>query len=143
MMTQAKAGDTVHIHYTGKLGDGTAFESSEGREPVAFTIGEGKVLPALESAVDGMEEGSTQTVTVNSDEAFGPRRDELVQTVERSRIPTDVPVEKGTRLSAVGPDGNRLSLTVTDFDAETVTVDANHPLAGEDLTFEVTLVSID
>lgn len=141
-MTQAKAGDTVQIHYTGKMGDGSAFESSEGRDPVAFTIGEGKVLPALETAVEGMEEGTTQTVVVQSEEAFGPHRDELVQTVERSRIPTDVPLEKGTRLSAVGPDGNRLSLTVTDFDDETVTVDANHPLAGEDLTFEITLVSV-
>jgi len=142
-MTSAKSGDTVQIHYTGKLADGTPFESSEGRDPVAFTIGEGRVLPALEQAVDGMTVGDAQTVTVDQGEAFGPHREELVQTVERERVPEEVELEKGTRLTATDSEGNKVALTVVDFDDSTVTLDANHPLAGQDLTFEVRLVSID
>ena len=141
-MTQAKTGDTVKVHYTGTLDDGEEFDSSQGRAPLEFIIGSGSVIPGFESAVVGMSPGETRTVIVGADEAYGAHHPEAVREIGRDRIPSDVDVELGMRLEAQDTDGNRLVLTVVDVNDDTVTLDANHPLAGEDLTFEIELVEI-
>lgn len=141
-MAQAKTGDTVRIHYTGKLNDGTPFDSSEGREPLEFKLGEGQVINGFEEAVVGMEQGETKTFEVPADDAYGPRMDELVHEVPKERLPEDMEVQQGMQLQAVGPNEQPVLLTVAAVGEESVTLDANHPLAGEDLHFEVELVEI-
>lgn len=141
-MSQAKNGDTVSIHYTGKLPDGTPFDSSEGREPLEFKLGEGQVINGFEEAVEGMAQGESKTFEVSADQAYGPRLDELVHEVPKDRLPPDIEVQEGMQLQAVGPNEQPVLLTVAEVGDETVTLDANHPLAGQDLTFEVQLVEI-
>jgi peptidylprolyl isomerase len=141
-MTQAKRGDTVRINYIGRLTDGTQFDTSEGREPLQFTLGAGQVISGLESHVDGMEVGTRDTVTIPADEAYGPRRPEAVQTVERTSIPQDIDLAIGTQLQARTSQGQVVPLTVVALDESNVQLDANHPLAGQDLVFDVELVEI-
>lgn len=141
-MAQAKSGDTVKVHYTGTLQDGTPFDSSAGRTPLEFTLGEGNVIPGFDEAVVGMSPGDTKTVTVASDQAYGPRQENAVQEFPRSMVPETIELETGMRLQAADPTGQPLMLTVVAISDETVTLDANHPLAGEDLTFELELVEI-
>jgi peptidylprolyl isomerase len=142
IMTQAKRGDTVRINYTGRLTDGTTFDSSEGREPLQFTLGAGQVITGLENRLEGMEVGSKDTVTIPADEAYGPRSEEAVQTVERTQLPQDIDVAVGTQLQARTPEGRVIPLTVIAADDNVVKLDANHPLAGKDLVFDVELVEI-
>lgn len=141
-MTQAKTGDTVRINYTGRLTDGTQFDSSEGRAPLQFTLGAGEVIPGLEQQVAGMEVGTKSTVTIPSDAAYGPHRPEAVQTVERSSVPAGIDLNIGTQLQARTPEGRVVPLTVVGLDDSSVKLDANHPLAGKDLVFDVELVEI-
>lgn len=141
-MAEAKRGDTVRVHYTGTLTDGTEFDSSRDRDPLEFKLGEGSVIPGFEKAIEGMAEGDTQKVTLASGEAYGEHDQRLVHSVERTRVPSEVELEVGTRLQAVGPNNETVALTVTALDAETVTLDANHPLAGKALEFEIELVEI-
>lgn len=141
-MSEAKTGDTVRIHYTGTLTDGSQFDSSVGREPLEFTIGSGQIIPGLEKEIAGMKVGDRNTVTVPADEAYGPHRQEGVQEVPRSDIPANIDLAVGTQLQAMTPDGRQMNLTVTGLTDEAVTLDANHPLAGKDLVFEVELVEI-
>jgi len=141
-MTQAKSGDTVRIHYTGKLTDGTQFDSSEGRDPLEFALGAGSIIPGLEEAIIGMAEGDKNTVTIAAENAYGPRHAEAVQTVERTQIPDHVELAVGGQLQAQAPSGQQLLLTVVELTEDSVTLDANHPLAGEDLVFDVELVAI-
>jgi len=141
-MTQAKSGDTVRIHYTGKLTDGTQFDSSEGRDPLEFALGAGSIIPGLEAAIIGMATGDRNTVTIAAEDAYGPHHAEAVQTVERSQIPDHVELSVGGQLQAQAPSGQQLLLTVIELTEETVTLDANHPLAGKDLVFDVELVEI-
>lgn len=141
-MTDAKAGDTVRIHYTGTLDDGTTFDSSSGRDPLEFTVGSGQIIPGLDSAIPGMSVGDTKTVAVPHMEAYGPRNPEAEQAIPRANIPADIPLDPGTRLSMRTPEGREVPVTVVSVDAEQVVLDANHPLAGKDLTFEVELVEI-
>jgi peptidylprolyl isomerase len=141
-MTTAKAGDTVRVHYKGTLTDGTEFDSSSGRDPIEFTVGAGAVIPGFEEAVSGMAVGDRKTVTVPSDNAYGPRQDGLVQDVERSAFPPDIDLTPGQRLQAQGANGETVALTVVESTDATVTIDLNHPLAGEDLTFELEMVDI-
>lgn len=141
-MTQAKSGDTVRIHYTGKLTDGTQFDSSEGRDPLEFALGAGSIIPGLEEAVTGMAVGEKNTVTIAAADAYGPRHPEAVQTVQRSEIPDHVQLDLGGQLQAQAPSGQQLLLTVVELTEETVTLDANHPLAGKDLVFDLELVEI-
>ncbi|TCD13113.1 FKBP-type peptidyl-prolyl cis-trans isomerase [Oricola cellulosilytica] len=141
-MSEAQHGDTVHIHYTGKLSDGTVFDTSEGREPLKFELGAGQVIPGLDKAMRGMEVGATKTVTIEVDEAYGPHHEEGVHVVERSSLPPEVETQPGTQLQASSPDGNVINLTVVAADDKTVTMDANHPLAGKDLTFDIKLVAV-
>lgn len=141
-MTAAKTGDQVSVHYKGMLEDGEIFDSSEGRAPLNFTLGQGEVISGFDTAVQGMSPGETRTIRVASENAYGPHRNELVHTVERSVIPEDLALEVGQILRVRDSDGRPAQLTVTDVDDEHVTLDGNHPLAGKDLTFEIQLVSI-
>lgn len=141
-MTQAKQGDTVTVHYTGKLDDGTVFDSSEGRDPLEFSIGSGSVIPGFEQAVIGMSPGDAKTTTIASEEAYGPYYDDRVVVVDRQQIPAELPVDIGAQLQIQQQGGMVIPVIVTDVTDGEVTLDANHPLAGEDLTFEIRLVSI-
>lgn len=141
-MSQAKSGDTVKIHYTGTLDDGSQFDSSAGREPLEFTLGSGQVIPGFDNAVDGMTVGDTKTVNIPADEAYGPRHEQLIQEVPKSALPDDMEPEVGMGLQAQGPDGQVMDLTVTEVAEESITVDGNHPLAGQALNFDLELVEI-
>tara|TARA_R110000824_G_scaffold390760_24_gene588129 strand:- start:8447 stop:8872 length:426 start_codon:yes stop_codon:yes gene_type:complete len=138
----AANGDTVQVHYTGTLGDGTVFDSSEGRTPIGFTVGSGQVIPGFDSAVTGMNVGEKKTFTIPCADAYGEHDPRMIQDVPRSEMPADMELEIGMRLSASGPDGRELALVVTELNDETVRLDANHPLAGQDLTFAIELVQV-
>jgi FKBP-type peptidyl-prolyl cis-trans isomerase 2 len=141
-MVQAKHGDTVKVHYTGKLEDGTVFDSSENREPVEFTIGEGRIIPGFERAVVGMSPGESKTEKVLADQAFGPYREELVLEVDRQRIPADVKLEVGKRLQFHLANDQATQALVTDVSESKVTLDPNHPLARTDVIFNIRLLEI-
>ena len=141
-MTQAKSGDTVRIHYTGTLDDGTQFDSSDGRDPLEFTLGGGQVIPGFDSAVDGMAVGDSKSVTIPPDEAYGTRHEQLVQQVPKSTLPEDMEPAVGIQLQSQGPEGQVMNLVVTEVEDDSITVDANHPLAGQALTFAIELVEI-
>ncbi len=141
-MTEVKSGDVVRIHFTGKLEDGTEFGSSAGQEPLELKVGAGQIIPGLDARLDGMSVGEKDTVTVPAEQAYGARDERQVQVLPRSAIPANVDVSVGTRLQANTQDGRQVELTVTDFENDQLTVDANHPLAGHDLTFDVEVVEI-
>ncbi len=141
-MSQAKSGDTVKIHYTGTLADGTEFDSSTGREPLEFALGSGQVIPGFDSAVDGMAVGDSKTVNIPPDEAYGQAHEQLIQQVPKSALPEEMKPEPGMQLQSQSPDGQIMNLVVTEVADETITVDGNHPLAGETLTFDIELVAI-
>jgi peptidylprolyl isomerase len=141
-MSQVKSGDTVRIHYTGTLTDGQTFDSSEGRDPLEFTIGSGQIIPGLEAALPGMTVGDKKTVEVPADEAYGQPDPNAQQAVPRGEIPDDIPLDLGTQLQVQTPQGQVMPVTVVDVTEEQVTLDANHPLAGKDLTFNIELVEI-
>ena len=142
-MTQAKPGDTLHIHYKGTLDDGSVFDSSEGRDPLVFELGGGQIIPGLDSAIPGMAVGDKKTVNVACDDAYGQMNPAMRQDVPRDNIPADIPLEIGSRLQMQTQDGQVIPVTVAALDDSSVTLDANHPLAGEDLTFNIELVKID
>ena len=142
-MTQAKAGDTVQIHYTGTLSDGSVFDSSEGRDPLSFTLGSGQIIPGLDAAIDGMATGEQKTVTIPADQAYGAHNPDAVQAIPRDQIPPEIPVTAGTQLQMQTPDGRAVPVVVADATDEHVMIDANHPLAGKDLTFAVEIVKVD
>jgi len=141
-MSHAKSGDTVKIHYTGTLDDGTQFDSSKGREPLEFEVGSGQVIPGFDKAVEGMEVGDSKSVRLEADEAYGQRHEQLVQEVERSMLPDHVNPETGMALQSSSPDGRVTQFVITAVTEETITVDANHPLAGQALSFDIELVGI-
>lgn len=143
-MSEAKSGDTVKVHYTGTLEDGTEFDSSRGREPLEFTLGEGRIIPGFEEAVIGMQVGDTKTVVIPPENAYGQRHEEAVQQVPKTMIPEELrsQLQVGMQLQARDPNGQPMLLTVMEIDEETVTMDANHPLAGKDLTFDLELVQV-
>lgn len=141
-MRQAKNGDVVRVHYKGRLTDGTEFDSSEGRDPLEFQVGSGQIIPGLDKQIEGMEVGEKSTVTVPAAEAYGTRDEGQVQTVPRQMLPNDLDVEIGSRLTATTREGQEIPLTVIAVDEDQVTVDANHPLAGQDLIFDLELVEI-
>ena len=139
---QAQTGDTVKVHYTGTLEDGTVFDSSIDREPLEFTIGDGRLIPGFEEAVVGMSQGESKTVEIPADEAYGPYYEELVLVVDRDQLPPELQPEVGQQLQFQQEDGTIVTLTVIDVSELSVTLDANHPLAGQDLTFDIQLVEI-
>ena len=141
-MSQAKAGDTVKIHYTGTLSDGTQFDSSAGHDPLEFALGSGQVIPGFDQAVDGMSVGDSKTVKIAPENAYGERHEQLVQDVPRSVLPDDMNPEVGMQLQSETPDGQVIPLVVTAVSDESITVDGNHPLAGQELNFEIELVAI-
>lgn len=141
-MTQAKKGDTVKVHYTGTLDDGSVFDSSRKRDPLQFTIGENQVIPGFEDAVIGMNPDETKNVKVKAENAYGPHLEEMVVKFERDQFPDDLQPEVGQQLQVRRADDRTLIVRVTGITETHVTLDANHPLAGEDLTFEIELVEI-
>ncbi|HVO17501.1 MAG TPA: peptidylprolyl isomerase [Alphaproteobacteria bacterium] len=140
-MSQAKAGDRVRVHYTGTLDDGTEFDSSVDRDPLEFIVGTGAVIPGFDQAVVGMTPGDSKTVRILVNDAYGPHDETMVREVERSALPDDIELEEGMQLQATGPRG-AVVFTVTGFSDDMVTLDANHPLAGRDLTFDIELIEI-
>jgi FKBP-type peptidyl-prolyl cis-trans isomerase 2 len=140
---QAKNGNIVQVDYTGKLADGTVFDSSVGSEPLEFKLGAGQVIPGFEKAVLGMKVGEKKTVTIPANEAYGPHRDEQVVELSREELPSDLTPQVGQQLVVTQQDGRQIIVVITNVsDNNTVTIDANHPLAGKDLTFEIELVKI-
>jgi len=142
-MTQAKEGDTVRINYVGTLNDGQTFDSSEGRDPLEFVVGSGQIIPGLDAAIPGMAVGDKKDVNVPCAEAYGAHNPENQQAVPREQIPAEIPVEVGTQLQMQTPEGQVIPVTVADVSESDVTLDANHPLAGKDLNFEIEVVGID
>ena len=165
-MAQAKTGDKVKVHYTGTLADGSVFDASEqpeehscggggkkggddgggcgshGSEPMEFVIGAGHLIPKFEAAVIGLEPGQSITVSISADDAYGQRADEMVAVIERSEIPADINPEPGHQMEVILQDGSPMPVLVTEVTDTTITLDANHPLAGHDLTFAIRLVEI-
>ncbi len=141
-MEKAKIGDTVQVHYTGKLNDGTIFDSSINREPLEFRIGDGRLIPDFESAVVGMNINESKTITIESERAYGPHIQELVVTIDRERLPLTVQPEIGQHFQLQSPDGRTFVAEVKNITEKAITFDANHPLAGKDLIFDIELVAI-
>jgi peptidylprolyl isomerase len=133
-----KQGNTVKVHYTGRLEDNSVFDSSNGKEPIEFQVGSQQVIEGFESAVMGLTKGEKTTVTIPSDKAYGELRNELIQQVPRNQVPQDVQV--GVQLQGVNPQGQPFVVTVTEVNESTVTIDANHPLAGKNLIFDIEVV---
>lgn len=141
-MAAAGFGDTVKVHYSGSFTDGTQFDSSHGGPPLEFTIGSGQIVPGFEEAVVGMQPGESKSALVPSDKAYGPYREELAIQVNRSDLPPNLQPEVGQRLQLENKEGNSLVVMITQVGEANITLDANHPLAGKDLNFEISLVEI-
>ena len=141
-MTAVKTGDTVSVHYTGRLNDGTVFDSSEGREPLQFKVGDGMVIPGFEQAVTGMKVGEKKTAEIPVDQAYGPREEGLVMPVPKNQFPPEIKPEVGQQLQMGMANGQTVVVRVAEVGDETVTLDANPPLAGHDLVFDLELVAI-
>jgi peptidylprolyl isomerase len=141
-MQRAKHGDKVQVHYTGSFEDGTVFDTSVDSEPLEFTIGEGNVIPGFEDAIIGMSAGEKKKQHIKAARAYGQHREDLVFTIERTQLPAGTEVATGDFLRINFADGESASVQVADLDEDSVTLDANHPLAGRDLNFELTLVTI-
>ena len=140
--TQAKDGNTVKVHYTGSLEDGTVFDTSLEREPLEFTLGQGQLIPGFEQAVIGMKIGESKTVTIPAEQAYGPYNNELISIIDRDNLPEGLDPEVGQQLQGQQPDGQNIIATVIEVSETSITVDANHHLAGKDLTFEIELIEI-
>ncbi|WP_136796341.1 FKBP-type peptidyl-prolyl cis-trans isomerase [Desulfosediminicola ganghwensis] len=141
-MQQVKNGDTVKVHYTGTLEDGSVFDSSEGHDPLEFTVGSGQVIAGFDNAVTGMAIGEKKSVFIPCAEAYGEANSDLVMTVPQEQVPPDLKPEVGMLLEVGGANGEVLRVTVVEVSEEVIILDANPPLAGKDLTFALELVSI-
>ena len=141
-MAQAKDGDVVRVHYTGTLDDETQFDSSVGRDPLEFTVGAGMVITGFDEMVRGMEPGDARTTRIPADQAYGTAREEMNLTLTREQLPPEFRPEVGQQIHLEGQDGQPVTARVVEADESRVVVDANHPLAGEALTFEIELVEI-
>ena len=141
-IAQAKVGDTIRVHYTGTLDNGTVFDSSVGRKPLEFTIGLGQMIPGFDKGVVGLNLSESKTITIPADQAYGPYRADLVQVAARDQFPPDSELELGQMLQVSQPNGQIILVTVTNVTDSDVTLDANHRLAGKNLTFEIQLVEI-
>lgn len=139
----AKENDKVKVHYKGTLSNGEVFDTSEGRDPLEFTLGSGQVIPGFDKGIIGMQADESKTINIPMAEAYGEPRPELIQQVPKSQLPPEIKPEVGQRLVSQTPDGQQIPIIVTEVKEDSIVVDANHPLAGKDLTFEVTLVSIN
>lgn len=141
-MTKIKDGNEVKVHYTGKLNDGTVFDSSEGREPLAFTIGKGMMIPGFEKGVMGMELNEEKTLTIQPEDAYGPIREDMVAEIPADQLPPEIKPEVGMELMSQTPDGQQLVVKIKEVKEGSVIIDANHVLAGKELTFDVKIVEI-
>lgn len=141
-MSQSKNGDTVKVHYTGTLDDGTQFDTSKGKDPLQFTLGSGQVIPGFEEGVVGLSVGESKKINIPSDQAYGPYREDLIKTLERSSFPADLELQEGIMLQIPQDNGQAAVVQVKELTDDNVTLDANHPLAGKDLNFEIELVEI-
>ncbi|MCP4125463.1 MAG: peptidylprolyl isomerase [Gammaproteobacteria bacterium] len=140
-MTQAKSGNTVKVHYTGTLDDGSQFDSSVGGEPLEVTLGGGQVIPGFEQGIEGMQVGETKQIHIPVAEAYGDRHEELVQTVDRDQLPEDVDLQIGMQFQVDGGEAPMI-LTVTEVTPDSAILDGNHPMAGNNLNFELELVEL-
>lgn len=141
-MSVATKGNTVRVHYTGKLNDGTVFDSSENREPLEFVVGEGNMIKGFDAAVQGMSLGSNKSVVIPSEEAYGAKREDMMVDIPIDQVPADIKPEVGMDLSIQNQEGQPMPVKVVNVDEEKITLDANHPLAGQELTFDIKLVEI-
>jgi len=141
-MTKVKDGSNVKVHYTGKLIDGTVFDSSEGREPLAFTIGAGMMIPGFEKGVMEMTVNEEKTINILPEDAYGEVREDMVAEVPKSALPPDMKVEKGIELMSQTPDGQQMVVKVVDVKDDLIVVDANHALAGKELVFDIKVVEV-
>ena len=142
-MSTAQKGNTVKVHYTGKLTDGTVFDSSHNRnEPIEFTLGQKNMIAGFEKAVEGMSVGDTKTTEIPASEAYGEKKDEMIIQVPKAEIPANITPEVGQQLAMQGGNGEQVPVTVTEVTDQGITLDANHPLAGKDLIFDLELVNI-
>ena len=141
-MEKVKQGDKVKIHFTCTSKDGSIVDSTMNKEPLQFTMGNGEVIPGLEEAVEGMEQGETKNITIPSDKAFGQHKEEMIQVIDRNRLHADLNVNVGMQLQAKNESGQIIPITVIDISESTVTLDFNHPLAGKELFFNVNVVEI-
>lgn len=141
-MSVVTKGNTVKVHYTGKLKDGTIFDSSENREPLEFVVGDGKMIKGFDAAVHGMAVGDDKSVTIPSAEAYGEKREDMILDVPLDQVPEEIKPEVGMDLSIQNQMGQPTPVKVVHVDEEKITLDANHPLAGEDLVFDIKLVEI-
>ncbi len=142
-MQQVKSGDTVKVHYHGKLTDGSTFDSSEGREPLEFEVGSGSVIPGFDAGVTGMVVGDKKTVTIPADEAYGQKQEEMIMEFPMDRFPEDMNPEVGMQLNMSNGSGQNFPVVIREVREESVMLDANHPLAGEELIFDLELVEIN
>ena len=141
-MSKAQKGDTVKVHYVGKLKNGEVFDSSYDREPLEFTIGGGQLIKGFDNAVEGMEEGEKKTVTIPADEAYGPYREDMIIEVGKENLPEGLEPQVNQQLYMEDAQGQTLIVTVTEVLENSIKIDANHPLAGKDLVFDIELISI-
>ena len=142
-MQQVKKGDTVKIHYHGKLTDGTTFDSSEGREPLEFEVGGGMVIPGFDAGVTGMVVGEKKTIHIPNAEAYGPKQEDMIMEFPKAQFSADMVAEVGMQLNMSNGSGQNFPVVIVEVREEVVILDANHPLAGEDLIFDLELVSVD
>ncbi|MCP4724698.1 MAG: peptidylprolyl isomerase [bacterium] len=140
-MSKAKKGDVVKVHYTGRLDEKTIFDTSDDRDPLEFKIGEGNLIAGFENAVKGLKVGEKVTISIPQEEAYGPYRKELVQDVEKTQFPENVVPEVGRQLQ-ISQGDQQMVVTITGIKEDTITLDANHPLAGKELIFDLELIEI-
>lgn len=143
MADKIKKGDKVKVEYTGKLADGTVFDTSEGRAPLCFEVGANQVIPGFDNALEGMENGEEKTFTLSVEEGYGPVREELVQEVPRDKLPPEPEPKEGMMLLMKAPTGQQIPAKITKVDGDKVTIDINHPLAGKELTFEIKVIGVN
>lgn len=141
-MSQVKQNDTVKVHYTGKLKDGQIFDTSEGKEPIEFTLGQGQLIPGFEKGLLDMKVKEKKTITIPKEDAYGEPREELRQEIAKDHLPEEIKPEVGMGLVSKTPDGREMNLVVTEVKEETIVVDGNHPLAGKDLVFDLEVMEI-
>lgn len=138
-----KANDKVKVHYKGTLSSGEVFDSSEGREPLEFTLGQGQIIPGFEQGIMGMQVEESKTINIPAAEAYGEMKEELKQQVPKDKLPPEIKPEVGLQIMSRTTNGQEIPLVITEVNADSIVVDANHPLAGKDLIFEITLISIN
>ncbi|AUC85119.1 peptidylprolyl isomerase [Polaribacter sp. ALD11] len=141
-MSQVKENNTVKVNYTGKLSDGQIFDTSEGKEPIEFTLGQGRLIPGFEKGLIDMKLNEKKTITIVKEEAYGEVNKDLIQEVKKTELPQDMAPEVGMGLVSKSPDGQEMNLMVVEVKDESIVIDGNHPLAGKDLIFDLEVVEI-